>query len=130
MEFHKSTVSGQVAQAEQNLEDAKAATAKQKKKLESLQKETKAAKTIALTVQDLSLIHIYDCQCQEIQSGALQQHHQLSRTAGVGIHGSGSHCTTSYKWVLRRFAVYVRTGGMAAGRVNPITGTYVRSKRA
>lgn len=46
-------VTGQVAQAEQNLEDAKAATAKQKKKLESLQKETKAAKTIALTVQDI-----------------------------------------------------------------------------
>ena len=71
---------------------------------------------------------------REIQSGALQQHHQLCRTAGLGIHGSGSHCTTSYKWVLRRFAVYVRTGGhsggMAAGRVNPIAGTYVRSKRA
>ena len=47
------TVAGQVAQAEQSLEDAKAATAKQKKKLESLQKETKAAKTIALTVQDI-----------------------------------------------------------------------------
>ena len=46
-------VTGQVAQAEQNLEDAKAATAKQKKKLESLQMETKAAKTIALTVQDI-----------------------------------------------------------------------------
>ena len=58
----------------------------------------------------------------------LQQYHQLCRTAGLGIHGSGSHCTTSYKWVLRRFAVYVRTGGhsggMAAGRVNPI-GWYV-----
>ena len=47
------TVAGQVAQAEQSLEDAKAATAKQKKKLGSLQKETKAAKTIALTVQDI-----------------------------------------------------------------------------
>ena len=46
-------VTGQVAQAEQSLEDAKAATAKQKKKLEALQKETKAAKTIALTVQDI-----------------------------------------------------------------------------
>ena len=46
----------------------------------------------------------------KIQSGALQQHHQLCWTAGLGIHGSGSHCTTSYKWVLRRFAVYVRTG--------------------
>ena len=46
-------VTGQVAQAEQSLEDAKAATEKQKKKLEALQKETKAAKTIALTVQDI-----------------------------------------------------------------------------
>ena len=46
-------VTGQVAQAEQSLEDAKAATEKQKKKLEALQKETKAAKAIALTVQDI-----------------------------------------------------------------------------
>ncbi len=46
-------VTGQVAQAEQSLENAKAATAKQKKKLEALQKETKTAKTIALTVQDI-----------------------------------------------------------------------------
>ena len=46
-------VTGQVAQAERGLEDAKAATEKQKKKLEALQKETKAAKTIALTVQDI-----------------------------------------------------------------------------
>ena len=46
-------VTGQVAQAEQSLEDAKAATEKQKKKLEALQKETKTAKTIALTVQDI-----------------------------------------------------------------------------
>ena len=36
--------------------EAKAATAKQKKKLESLQKETKAAKTIALTVQDIEVM--------------------------------------------------------------------------
>ena len=49
-------VTGQVAQAEQSLADAKAATAKQKKKLESLQKETKAAKTIALTVQDIEVM--------------------------------------------------------------------------
>ena len=49
-------VTGQVAQAEQSLENAKAATAKQKKKLESLQKETKAAKTIALTVQDIEVM--------------------------------------------------------------------------
>lgn len=46
-------VTGQVAQAEQSLEDTKAAAEKQKKKLESLQKETKIAKTIALTVQDI-----------------------------------------------------------------------------
>ena len=46
-------VTGQVAQAEQSLEDAKAAMEKQKKKLEALQKETKTAKTIALTVQDI-----------------------------------------------------------------------------
>ena len=46
-------VTGQVTQAEQSLADAKAATEKQKKKLEALQKETKAAKTIALTVQDI-----------------------------------------------------------------------------
>ena len=46
-------VTGQVAQAEQSLEDTKVATAKQKKKLEALQKETKAAKTIVLTVQDI-----------------------------------------------------------------------------
>jgi hypothetical protein len=47
------TVTGLVAQAEQSLEDAKAAAEKQKKKLEALQKETKTAKTIALTVQDI-----------------------------------------------------------------------------
>ena len=46
-------MTGQVEQAEQSLADAKAATEKQKKKLEALQKETKAAKTIALTVQDI-----------------------------------------------------------------------------
>ena len=46
-------VTGQVAQAEQSLEDTKAATEKQKKKLEALQKKTKTAKTIALTVQDI-----------------------------------------------------------------------------
>ena len=47
------TVTGQVAQAEQSLADAKATTEKQKKKLEALQKETKAAKTISMTVQDI-----------------------------------------------------------------------------
>ncbi len=46
-------VTGQVAQAEKSLEDAKAAIEKQKKKLEALQKETKTAKTLALTVQDI-----------------------------------------------------------------------------
>ena len=46
-------VTGQVAQAEQSLENAKAATEKQKKRLEALQRKTKTAKTIALTVQDI-----------------------------------------------------------------------------
>ena len=46
-------VTGQVAQAKRSLENAKAATEKQKKKLEALQKETKTAKTVALTVQDI-----------------------------------------------------------------------------
>jgi len=46
-------VTGQVAQAEQSLEDAKAATEKQKKKLEALQKETKTAKALALTAQEI-----------------------------------------------------------------------------
>ena len=46
-------VTGQVAQAEQSLENAKAATEKQKKRLEALQRETKTAKTIVLTVQDI-----------------------------------------------------------------------------
>ena len=46
-------VTGQVAQAEQSLENAKAATEKQKRKLKALQKETKTAKTLALTVQDI-----------------------------------------------------------------------------
>ena len=46
-------VTGQMAQAEQSLENAKAATEKQKRKLEALQKETKTAKTLALTVQDI-----------------------------------------------------------------------------
>jgi len=46
-------VTGQVAQAEQSLEDAKSATEKQKKKLEALQRETKTAKTIALTAQEI-----------------------------------------------------------------------------
>ena len=47
------TVTGLVAQVEQNLADAKAAADKQKKKLEVLQKETKAAKAAALTVKDI-----------------------------------------------------------------------------
>lgn len=46
-------VTEQVVQAEQSLEDAKAATEKQKKKLEALQKETKAAKAVALTAQEI-----------------------------------------------------------------------------
>ena len=47
------TVAGQVAQVERGLENAKAATEKQKQKLEALQKETKTAKTVALTVQEI-----------------------------------------------------------------------------
>ena len=47
------TVTEQVAQAEQSLEDAKAAAEKQKKKLESLQKETKVAASVALTAQEI-----------------------------------------------------------------------------
>ncbi len=46
-------VTGQLAQAEQSLEDTKAAAEKQKKKLEALQKETKAAKAVALTAQEI-----------------------------------------------------------------------------
>ena len=46
-------VTGQVAQVEQSLEDAKAATEKQKKKLEALQKETKVAASVALTAQEI-----------------------------------------------------------------------------
>lgn len=46
-------VTGQVAQAEQSLEDTKVATDKQKKKLEALQKETKVARSVALTAQEI-----------------------------------------------------------------------------
>ena len=46
-------VTEQVVQAEQSLEDAKAATEKQKKKLEALQKETKTVKAVALTAQEI-----------------------------------------------------------------------------
>lgn len=46
-------VTAQVVQAEQTLEDAKSATEKQEKKLKALQKENKAAKAVALTVQDI-----------------------------------------------------------------------------
>jgi len=47
------TVTGQVAQAEQSLADAKAATEKQKKKLEALKKETQAAKSVAMTAHEI-----------------------------------------------------------------------------
>ena len=64
---------------------------------------------------------------RSIQSGALQQHHQLCWTAGVGLYGRGSCGKTSYKWILRCFAVYVRTGGLA-GMIFPVVlCTYVRS---
>ena len=46
-------VTGQVAQAEQSLADAKAATEKQKKKLEALKKETQAAKSVAMTAHEI-----------------------------------------------------------------------------
>ena len=42
-----------MAQAEQSLEDAKAAAEKQKKKLEALQKETKVAASVALAAQEI-----------------------------------------------------------------------------
>ena len=46
-------VTGQVTQAEQSLADAKAATEKQKKKLEALKKETRAAKSVAMTAHEI-----------------------------------------------------------------------------
>ena len=46
-------VTGQVAQAERSLADAKAATEKQKKKLEALKKETQAAKSVAMTAHEI-----------------------------------------------------------------------------
>ena len=46
-------VTGLVAQAEQTLEDTQAAADRQKKRLAVLQKETKTAKTAALTIQDI-----------------------------------------------------------------------------
>ena len=46
-------VTAQVQQAEQSLEDTKAAAEKQKKKLKALQEETKVAKSAVLTVQDI-----------------------------------------------------------------------------
>ena len=46
-------VTGQVTQAEQSLADTKAATEKQKKKLEALKKETQAAKSVAMTAHEI-----------------------------------------------------------------------------
>ena len=46
-------VTGLVAQVEQTLEDTQAAADRQKKRLAVLQKETKTAKTAALTIQDI-----------------------------------------------------------------------------
>ena len=46
-------VTGQVAQAEQSLEDAIAATEKQKKKLEVLKKETQVANSVAMTAHEI-----------------------------------------------------------------------------
>ena len=47
------TVIAQVTDVEQSLEKTKSAAEKQKKKLEALQKETKATRVTALTVQDI-----------------------------------------------------------------------------
>ena len=79
------------------------------------------------TAESPQLQRRHDCQCREIQSGTLQQHHQLCRTAGVGIYGCGSCGKTSYKWVLRCFVMYVRTGGMAGLILPVMLCTYVRS---
>ena len=49
-------VTAQVADVEQSLEKTKAVAEKQKKKLEALQKETKAARATALTVQDIEVM--------------------------------------------------------------------------
>ena len=46
-------VTAQVKQAEQTLEDTKSVAEKQKQKLKDLQKETKKAKAVGLTVQDI-----------------------------------------------------------------------------
>ena len=82
-------VTGQVAQAEQSLEDTKVATEKQKKKLEALQKETKTAKTIALTVQDIEAmgkkatfgnnITLTPDECDTLQTLCGQRHYRQCR---------------------------------------------------
>ena len=46
-------VTAQMEQAEQTLADAKSQTEKQEKKLKALQKETRVAKSVALSVQDI-----------------------------------------------------------------------------
>ena len=46
-------VAGQVAQAEQSLEDVKSATEKQKKKLEALKRETQAVKAVSMTAHEI-----------------------------------------------------------------------------
>lgn len=46
-------VTAQVEQSEQTLADTQSAVEKQEKKLKALQKETKTAKTVAITVQDI-----------------------------------------------------------------------------
>ena len=52
-EEHLTVTQFKVQAEQQSLENAKAATEKQKRKLKALQKETKTAKTLALTVQDI-----------------------------------------------------------------------------
>ena len=51
-------VTAQIAQTEQALDTAQAAVEKKQKELQSLQRQTKEQRTTALTVQELSLIHI------------------------------------------------------------------------
>ena len=52
---------------------------------------------------------------------------QTKALGGVGIYGCGSCGKASYKWVLRCFVMYVRTGGMAGLILPVMLCTYVRS---
>ena len=63
---------------------------------------------------------------QDDYLGTFEQDY-ICRTAGVGLYGRGSCGKTSYKWILRCFAVYVRTGGLAGLILPVMLCTYVRS---